>query len=800
MSWIATVILAGALQAPDAAAAVPYRQGGRAVTIHLVRDSYGVAHVYSPTDAGAYFGAGYAAAGDRLFQMYWGRLMIHGRMAEFFGPGPQLAPGKFQYLEADKVARYYGWRRHADQVIAAIDPEVAGLLQAYADGVNAYVNSANPAIHPLFAQFGVPFDPWTAADCVALWIRLARHFSSDATGKAAGLHQFEDLVAQFGLDQAIDMMTPDVVYDEAAAAVLQSDVPPAVQQAMAAYAAQWGYSASAPRPSWRETPHFSHAWAVSGGKTTTGRAVLHSDPQTAIHVPSTFYEWHMKGASFEVRGIGVAGSPNLIIGSSGSNAWGATALGMDQADLFELTVDPLNHPNEYLLDGQWLPYANTSRQVILVQGQAPVTVVYRETYWGPEITELVSDVDPGEEYAVKMIPLATPADDAAEGYLAMYRAQTLEQFGAALAGVPYPSLNAVFANADGRVGYWANGANPLRSTRSPLGGQIAQNGAFTHFDWLDIVPHELMPYAIQPAAGFVLSGNHMPVGAWYPIPATFGTGSHGDTTRSRRLRERLSALGSFTPADVLAVHHDLVQPARRDLAELGLFLRDVQGYPLSMGALRALIELQPWLASGAGMTDVHRGVVVAHFMDLQFRADQVPTLVPIYGGGENGLNFFLKTKIAGIQQQPPVLLQPDEAVWINTVLGRAHMAATVAAGPTSAWLSWYQNNVLRVVRPQWTSLEGFPPLTAVTYPSAQLDCTDGGTILSQVGQSYSQNWEVGVVDAAVSVLPFGVAEHDASAFQLNQKPLWESQAFKPSPTTRTGVTALGSYTVTVLQY
>ncbi|TAH38565.1 MAG: penicillin acylase family protein [Planctomycetota bacterium] len=799
MSSLCLFLLISTPQAPELHR--PELKSQLAQTIHLLRDSHGVAHVFASTDAGAYFGAGYAAAEDRLFQMCWGRLMYQGRVAEFFGAGPQVAPGKFQNIEHDRKARLFGWKRHAQKTVAAVDPEVRALLQAYADGVNAYVNAPGAVIHPFFAQYWVPLDPWTPEDCVGLWIRLARHFGSDPTGKAAGLHEFEDLVAQFGHDVAVDMMTPDLVYDDSAAAVAQSDVPAAVQQAMHDYAASWGYGLSFPTPSWQATPHFSHAWAVGAVKTTTGRAVLHSDPQTSIHVPSTFYEWHMKGRTFEVRGVGAAGSPNVLIGSSNYNAWGATALGMDQADLFRLIVDPVNRPGEYQLDGVWYPWDFATTETILVKNGTPVLEPYRETYWGPVVTAIVPDADPGEEYAAKMVPLADPGSDAAEGYLALYRARTIESFGAALAGVPFPSFNAVFANADGRVGYWANGLAPLRSTRSPLGGNIAQDGGFTHFDWLDIVPHDLMPWVIAPAVGFVLTGNHMPVGAWYPIPVVFGTGSLGDTSRSRRLRERLSAPPGFTPGDVLAVHHDSVQPARRDVALLGLFLRDVQGYPLSLGAQRALSELEPWLNAGGSMTDAHRGVVVAHFLNLQFRKDQVPTLVPIYGASENGLHNFLKQKIAGIQQAPPLPLASDEAAWINTILAGAWSLANGAPGDPGNWIHWYNASVLTVSRPKWTSLEGFPALApGVSYTAGPLTCTDGGTILSQLNQSYSQDWEVGVVDGAIAVLPFGVSEHDGSSHQLDQKPLWEAESFKSSPTTRPGIAAMGAYTVTVLTY
>jgi penicillin amidase len=649
-------------------------QRSQARDILLVRDAFGVAHVFAKSDAGAFFGAGFAAAEDRLFQMYWGRLMYRGRVAEFFGQGPQLpgsSPPRYQHVEHDRAARLYGWERHARAVVAALDPALRALLEAYAAGVNAALADPGTPIHPHFAAFGIPLEPWTSEDCIGLWIRSVRHFATDPTGKAAGLHEFEALVAQLGLEAAIAQMTGTVVYDESAAAVQQSDVPPEVQAAMQAYAEQWGLAAAARGPYPHEGPHFSHAWAVGSARTTTGTAVLHSDPQIPITTPSTLYEWHMRGATFSVRGAGFAGSPNVLVGSTDTTAWGATALGLDQADLFRLVVDPLAHPGQYQLDGAWLPWELEETETILVAGGDPLVTTYRTCVFGPVVTELVPDAYAGEEYAARMVPLHDPAADPCGGFVRMYRAADVDELALGLAGVTWPSLNSIFAGSDGRVGYRANGASPLRSTASPLGGRIAQDGSSLAYDWLDLVPHELMPWVIAPAAGFVLSANHMPVGAWYPIPVAFGTGSTGDTSRSRRLRERLTALPAFTPADVLAVHHDTVQPARRDLVELGLFLRDEQDWPLTGDALRALDHLEDWWSTGAEMTAEHPAVAVAWFLELKFRADDWPTLVEEFGGGDAGLQHFLKTQIAEIHATPALPLESDEATYVAAVLSQA---------------------------------------------------------------------------------------------------------------------------------
>ena len=156
--------------------------------VTVVRDAHGVPHVFAKSDAGALFGAGWAAAEDRHFQMLWGRLMVQGRVAEFFGPGFQQNPttGAFEdsHVEHDREARLVGWSRHARRVAAALDAETRALLDAYAQGVNEYLLAPGAALHPLVAQQGLPLDPWTAEDCVGAWLRMGRHFTAEATRRS----------------------------------------------------------------------------------------------------------------------------------------------------------------------------------------------------------------------------------------------------------------------------------------------------------------------------------------------------------------------------------------------------------------------------------------------------------------------------------------------------------------------------------------------------------------------------------------------------------------------------------------
>ena len=142
----------------------------------IARDIFGTPHVYARSDRSAYFGAGYAAAEDRFFQMSWRRLISQGRTAEFFGPGPiTLNNGQMrdQNIVNDREMRVVGIARYADRIYPTLDNEIKQMLQAYADGVNRYINSPTASFHPLSQTHGIPVEDWRPQDCLGVWYSFA---------------------------------------------------------------------------------------------------------------------------------------------------------------------------------------------------------------------------------------------------------------------------------------------------------------------------------------------------------------------------------------------------------------------------------------------------------------------------------------------------------------------------------------------------------------------------------------------------------------------------------------------------
>ena len=253
----------------------------------------------------------------------------------------------------------------------------------------------------------------------------------------------------------------------------------------------------------------------------------------------------------------------------------------------------------------------------------------------------------------------------------------------------------------------------------------------------------------------------------------------------------------ISPQQIFELHHDVVSVAGRDFSEIGLWLKN-NAVALSLDATRALQELGPWYLAGAKVDNSVRGTLVVWFMNLSFRLqDTGPELISIYGGGETGLNLFLKQSLAKIRSVPPIPLSPAEVAYVDRVLSEAVRKAQLV-GPTTIWQSWYQQHVQTVHLPSWTSQEGFPSL--VPGPGVLMGpfrTVDNNTLLSPLRQSYTQFVELGSRKPQSSIAPPGVTE-PVSAHDLDQVMMWQSEQLKYSPLTQAELEQLGPVQWTLL--
>ncbi len=762
--------------------------------IELLRDRWGVPHVFAESDAGAMYGLGYATAEDRAFQMYYHLRIIQGRLAEVIGDVKigatrELPQGKNSALRSDIQMRTIGYYRAAQETARQLDPELRGLLEAYCRGVNDYVGGHPNDLPDPFGKYNLRPEPWTPAKCIASWWRLALFFSSDGLNEATTYYQIKEgakQVRQFAPADGAGATQGLPIRDDASV-IQRNDVTDAWVQEVLDYAAAHGLTRkvevtpAAQRPG----PRFSHAWVVGGKKTTTGSAVLISDPQTPVRNPSLFYEFHVSGRTFNARGIGVPGSPGLLIGFTPNVAWGLTALGADQADLFLLRTDP-NHPDQYLLDGQWRDM-EVRTETIEIKGERDYVLTVRDTQFGPVVTSIATGVRRGDEVALKRIPICEPRRDTFRGVLDMIRSQDVHEFQKALGGWGFPSANCVFGDRKGNIGYKTILALPVRSAHSLLDERAAHEGWDSANDWQEILPHELLPQVINPDQGWLVSANHRPIASFYPISMGISTGSLGDTDRSWRLKERVRAIEQFTPEDVLSIHYDTINATKRDLVKLGYHLRDVQKYPLEEDTLKALNYLQPWVIEGCKLEMSIAGTEIVNLMPMAFRQNFSAAIT--YGGGLSGLCSMLQTIGERIKANPQASLTDEEADYVNLIVRAAWRYGVASYGnDPNQWNERAKKELIETKMPYMSTLDGFGSLDEakdITYPA--LKCIEGGTILSQKAQSYTQYVRLDDADQSMSILPVGQSEHPDSPYRLCNYDLWANGQLHPAPLSRRAV-------------
>jgi penicillin amidase len=744
--------------------------------VELLRDQWGIPHVFAATDEGAMYGLGYASAEDRGFQMHYNLRQIQGRMAEVFGNRPMTAGGE-STLHMDRRMRTIGYYRSATAVAQKLDKRTKSLLAAYCQGVNHWFAQHPERAHPFFEKFGLEREPWTPADCIASHWFLGQFFAGDGLDELAN--------RRANLAGAPGPPAANFIVDEAASIVKRKDVSDNWVKAVESYAAT--LKLPQPVPAAHDGPKFSHAWVVGGSRTTSGKSVLVGDPQTPILNPSLFYEFHVCGDTINSRGIAAPGTPGIMIGWTEHFAWSVTALGADQADLFRLETDR-DHPNQYKLDGVWRDM-QLHREKIFVKDGSPEELTVRLTHFGPVVSSIADRLDSEAEVALRRVPLSITDSETIQGFFGMMTAKTMPEFTQALAYWSFPSTNLVFGNRDGDIGYWLQAGIPARpSADDKHHGQATADGSLSSNDWRGLVPHALLPHVINPSDGWIASGNHRAIESFYPIRTGVGKGSNGHSIRSFRLYERLAEKAKFQSRDVLDMHFDMTNPGRRIVVRAGLHLRDQQRAQLSQEAQLAIDELRPWHAAGAKLDLGQRGAALAGQIPLEFRTHVTP-LAEEFGGGQGGLVKWLRDIDQRLDQGPAVVLSEAEVRFVDGALAAGWKKSQAAFGADPAqWNRRASAESQKQMRGYMNHMNNLGSLdTAYDLPTPELFCIDGTTIRSQGSQAYTQYVPFDDLDRAQSLLPPGNSERPDSPWRTATAEIWARGELHPAPLSRSAV-------------
>ncbi|MBI3360237.1 MAG: penicillin acylase family protein, partial [Chloroflexi bacterium] len=462
--------------------------------VTIVRDNFGVPHIFAQSDEDAAFALGWLHARERLAQMDLQRRNASGTLAELVGPDA---------VEDDKFMRDIGLRRAAQATLAAMPADDPALkaMQAYADGVNAYLEKIAPNNLPLeYKLLGV--------HGVAGWTVLDELTFAKFMAIGRGPHPRPLSHGETRVDLAIH----DILSRAASAGQLRHP------------------------GDWRG----SNNWAVSGARTASGKPLLASDPHLGYQLPSLWYAAHIVTPTQDVYGVTLVGMPAVIIGHTRNVAWGLTNTQADVIDFFAEKIDPDN-ANQYWHDGAWQD-VETVDEAINVRGGAAVHHPVRITAHGPILTQ--------HGVTVAMQWTGSGPTFEARALFNLNHAENYDQFVEAVRDFQVPAQNFAYADTAGNIAIWSAGKYPIRKSGD---GRTVADGATGERDWVGFVPLEAVPHAINPERGYLLSANQRPAPANYP----YALGWQWDPSyRARRIEQTLSAGHALTVADMQALQFD----------------------------------------------------------------------------------------------------------------------------------------------------------------------------------------------------------------------------------------------------
>ena len=440
-----------------------YRLAGLDGPVAIGRDRYGVPRIEAASERDLYRAMGFVHAQDRLWQMAFQRRAGQGRLAEVLGEAA---------LPIDRYMRTLGLYRVAEANLARLDARTLDLLNAYAQGVNDWLDRRDRLLPPEFWLLRDTPEPWTAADS-AVWIKMmALTLDSSASG---------DLL-RARLAKVLSPGQIDELWPAAAVPV------------------QVGTG--------------SNGWAVDGGHSATGAPILAGDPHLQLQTPGIWYLADLRAPGLQVVGATMPGLPFVVIGRTPSLAWTLTTTGADVQDLFVETVDPTDGDRYLTPDG---PRAFETRdEIIQVRGGPTEHLVVRTTRHGPVVSAILPEVAAIETDG-KVASLAwtalDPDDTTLAAGFAMARATDLAQAADALALYHSPVQNFIVASKDDGIGMFVAGAVPIRLSGD---GTVPADGATGTGDWLGRIAPADLPRQVRPPRGRVVNANDRIVDDAYP--------------------------------------------------------------------------------------------------------------------------------------------------------------------------------------------------------------------------------------------------------------------------------------------
>ena len=569
--------------------------------VTVERDNWGVPHIRAASLVDAVEAQGYVMAQDRLWQLDLMRQASRGQLSEIVGP---LA------LKSDKQFRTFGFSRAAERDYAAMDKDSRALMEAYARGVNVFIEKHQNNLPLEFSLLKYKPQPWQPTDSLV----IAGYMYQTLTDTWERELDRAKVEARVGDDRSKELFAADAPMDHFV--VGDPDVPNDGSQASRVDPDDEDDDDDMPtddvlkasaRPSgtirtpetyadltsalWPSIEGYleetqseirkglgSNNWVVSGAHTATGKPLLANDTHLELSIPPIWYEIHLTTPGFNAKGFTLPGAPLIVIGHNDHIAWGFTNNGADVQDLYIEKFNPAAS-DEYQVNGKWMK-AQIFDEPIHVKGQADEHLRVVVTRHGPIVHQEGDKI-----YALRWTALEPGGLGNTYNWLS--KAKNWHEFREIMKNVWGPGQNAVYADVDGNIGYIMAARVPLRKKGH---GEVPVPGDTDEYEWTGYIPFEQLPQALNPDSGLIVTANARVVGPNYK---PYLTDRWEEPYRTARIYDLLHDKTDLRPIDMLKVETDTYSFPHAFLADqMAAAAKKVQ--PKDPRAQKLVVELRDW--------------------------------------------------------------------------------------------------------------------------------------------------------------------------------------------------------------
>lgn len=532
--------------------------------VTVERDRWGVPHIRAASAEDLAEAQGYVMAQDRLWQMDLLRRVARGQLSEILGPAT---------LSIDKEFRTNGFARAAERDATLLDLESRKVMEAYARGVNQFIDQHKNNLPLEFSLLRYEPKPWQPSDTLAisgymyrtLTDTWERELNRAKVTERAGTDRAKDLFSEEAAMDHFVVGDPKVIDDGSQRSAADSDdedddddmQPDTVLKASRGTP----YGGLTPESAPDITSALSQSveeflqqskngirqglgsnnWVVSGAHTATGKPLLANDTHLELSLPSIWYQIHVTAPGWNVKGFTLPGAPMVIIGHNDRIAWGFTNNGADVQDLYVETFNPAS-PDEYRVKGSWAK-AQLIDEVIHVKGQPDEQLKITVTRHGPIVHR-----EGDKAYAMRWT--ATEPGGLANSYNWLGKARNWKEFRDTMKRVWGPGQNAVYADVEGNIGYVMAARVPIRKKGH---GEVPVPGDTDDYEWNGYIPFDHLPQALNPESGLIVTANARVVGPNYK---PYLTDRWEEPYRTARIYDLLHDRHDLRPEDMLRVQTD----------------------------------------------------------------------------------------------------------------------------------------------------------------------------------------------------------------------------------------------------